>query len=113
MDLERGVIDTALDVLDGDIETLRAEARAEFERVPGQTGVGWGHNTFRKYPAFKHSDGRVFVLHPGFLLDRCTVDAYELKVRMQLRSLARDGDGEAKSLEGSAGGLIGIARERY
>lgn len=53
------------------------------------------------------------MVHPGFLLDRCTVDAFELKVRVALRARAAAGDRDAKKLDGAAGHLFGLAYERY
>jgi len=113
MSLDPTDVERALRVLVADVQSLRTTAHEEFARVPGKTGFDWGYNTFRQYPAFKHPDGRIFVLHAGYLLDRCTVDAYELKVRMALRERARAGNAEAKKLEGAAGDLFGHCYEQY
>jgi hypothetical protein len=103
----------ALAVLAADAATIRAEAREEFERVPGKSGFDWGYNTFRKYPALRHADGRVFTIHPEYVLERCTFDAFELKVRMELRRRQATGDRDASRLEGAAGALFGRAHEAY
>ena len=103
----------ALAVLAANAATLQGEAREEFDRLPGKSGFDWGYNTFRKYPALHHADGRVFTIHPEYLLERCTFDAFELKVRMELRRRQAAGDADANRLEGAAGDLFGRAHEAY
>jgi hypothetical protein len=113
MDFDPAARRAALEVVAGSIDDLRRDAAAEFRRVPGKSGFDWGYNVFRKYPALRHPDGRIFTLHPGYLVDRCAFDAYELKVRNALRQRSNAGDGVARKHEGAAGDLFGHAHEQY
>jgi hypothetical protein len=103
---------SAVAVLVGDAATLREEVEAESARL-SDVGFDWGYNAFRKYPALRRSDGPIFVIHPGYLIDRCAIDAFELKTRVELRRRAAEGDAEAKRLDGATGELMGMAYEDY
>jgi hypothetical protein len=90
LNLERGVIQSAIDLLATDQEHLASLLRRDSRRLE----FAWSFNSLRRFPMLKMSNGHLLILNPAFVLVRALSTAYFWEIKSRSIDVIEEGVGD-------------------